>query len=235
MMATERGRAAAARLMQDACTIATAATRTGVSSSTPGTTVYSGACRVQEAQEPALSGTDGKDAPAWGAQRKLVSIPISSIAVDVGDVVTITASAQDADLVGRTFRVLAVSSKTHLTARRLECQEVVTLAFATDRVTILVPDLTTDPYGNSLPNWSSVTSTTVVGMVEPISVQEDQGAGRDQSVARYRVWLPHGTNVTAQSRLQWQGLTLEVDGPPQLRADSTTGLPIEVTAYLVSG
>jgi hypothetical protein len=40
------------------------------------------------------------------------------------DLVTITASLLDADLVGRTFRVRELGHKSHMTARRVQLEEV---------------------------------------------------------------------------------------------------------------
>jgi hypothetical protein len=47
---------------------------------------------------------------------------VTGIASD--DLVTITASLLDADLVGRTFRVRELGHKSHMTARRVQLEEV---------------------------------------------------------------------------------------------------------------
>ena len=52
-----------------------------------------------------------------------VSIPVSSTAPKVADVVTITASQNDPALVNRVFRVREEMHKSHATARRVVVQE----------------------------------------------------------------------------------------------------------------
>lgn len=59
------------------------------------------------------------------AVRMSVHLPISAGAVEVDDVLTITAAAYDSHLVGRSFRVLAPVAKSMATARRLEVEELV--------------------------------------------------------------------------------------------------------------
>jgi hypothetical protein len=53
-----------------------------------------------------------------------VHVPISVVGVVEGDVVTITASANDSELVGRVFRVQGPNHKSFATSRRLQCIEV---------------------------------------------------------------------------------------------------------------
>lgn len=57
--------------------------------------------------------------------RLMVHLPISAVAVEVDDIITITAAVHDSQLVGREFRVLAPVGKSFATARRLEVEEVV--------------------------------------------------------------------------------------------------------------
>ncbi len=228
-----RGRERAEALMVDACTIAAADVRTD-GAPVAGAVRYSGPCRVQEAVLPTAAADQAQQSPAWQSQRKYVSIPVAVTSVRPGDVVTVTSSALDPGAVGHRFRVVASAAKTHLTARRLECEEVAVQPFASDEVTVVTPALFGDAYGNSLPDWGSATRVDVVGSVEPLPGDESP-AGRNQSMSRFRVWLPAGTAVSAQSRLEWLGLTLDVDGPPQLHEDSVTPLPVEVTAFRVEG
>lgn len=120
------GRAAAESLMVDACTINRAtggsATNlvTGVVTDTK-TTVYAGKCRVQSRALTAQS-PDAGEASLALAQFE-VQVPMSVVGVRTGDFVTITASALDPDLVGRSFRVTVPAHKTHATARRFPCTE----------------------------------------------------------------------------------------------------------------
>lgn len=125
--ATLAGRRAAEALMVDACTI-THRTGVGVLNETTGqvartsTTVYTGPCRVQSPQaQPQQAEVADRAATT---QPLVVSIPVAAAGVLVGAAVQITASALDAELVGRRFRVTGVHHKTHATARRLQVEEV---------------------------------------------------------------------------------------------------------------
>lgn len=86
------------------------------------TTVYSGklAVHTYEAQE-ARPELPGATVPI---QRYAVHVPAESFAPAIGDRVTITASVLDTNLVGRTYRVVALLHKTAATAYRLGVEEV---------------------------------------------------------------------------------------------------------------
>lgn len=85
-------------------------------------TVYEGKCRIRR------SDTQGDEQQAGdkgiGVSGFLVSLPMGAVGVQLDDLVTVTGSALDADLVGRRLRVAAVTRGTHVTARRLQCEEV---------------------------------------------------------------------------------------------------------------
>lgn len=57
-------------------------------------------------------------------QRDRLSIPMGEGPVVKGDLVTITASALDANSVGRTYRVASVTAGTHATAQRVALEDV---------------------------------------------------------------------------------------------------------------
>jgi hypothetical protein len=120
-----RGRAAAEALMVDACTIARVGTRvtdtTTGEVTEPTSTLYTGQCRVQQAQADATEETVGEDRLLL--LRLEVQLPMSVTGLEVGDLITITASAHDPDLPGRVFRVHDLAHKTHATARRVQCVE----------------------------------------------------------------------------------------------------------------
>jgi hypothetical protein len=89
------------------------------------TTVYSGACKVQQ---PAAAGapTTVGEAEEFVGQMRL-DLPLSDPAtanVAPDDLVTITACQLDASLVNRTFRLRGPSHKSYATARRLPMVEV---------------------------------------------------------------------------------------------------------------
>lgn len=121
-----RGRAAALRGMADSCTIVRLANgevdeNTGRIARSE-QTVYSGACRVQN--QRALSRTE-----EVGEDRALllpmeIQLPSTVTGLAVGDRITITASVNDADLVGRVFAIRDLAHKSEATARRVRAEEV---------------------------------------------------------------------------------------------------------------
>lgn len=111
--------------MVDACTI----TRTGspgafdettgaYGAGTP-TTLYTGKCRVRPRDNADRIEQAGEQQVSFWPF--IVSVPMSVQGVQVDDLVTITASELDADLVGTVLRVKQVLQGTHITARRLSC------------------------------------------------------------------------------------------------------------------
>lgn len=120
------GRRMAEALMVDACTIrhptgTTSDDTTGQVTPTY-TTVYTGKCRVQQTV-PVSKPADVGEAHVW-LQRLALQVPMSVTGIASDDLVTITASVLDADLVGRPFRVRELGHKTHMTARRVQLEEV---------------------------------------------------------------------------------------------------------------
>ncbi len=126
---TLQGRSAAEARMTDACSIAhpgAAATFdpvTGTYTDPTATVFYTGPCEVQVSD-----GLTAQEGEAGGAEltvlRLMVKVPVEVTGVVVDDVVTITASLLDPDLVGRVFQVVAGHAKSFLTARRLQVEEV---------------------------------------------------------------------------------------------------------------
>lgn len=120
-------RVTAASQMVDACTIqhqtGTATnTTTGVVTPTYATPpLYTGPCKVQGAMQ--ATGQDVGEA-RLAVLSPFVHVPITVTGVVWGDLVTITASANDPELVGRVFRVVGPDHKSFATARRLQCTEV---------------------------------------------------------------------------------------------------------------
>ena len=125
--ATLAGRAAAEALMVDTCTI----TRSGEPTTDPDTgevddnptTVYTGRCKVQQQAVQSRPQTPGEAAVQM--VRREVHLPVAtSGGIRVGDLITITASVLDPDLVGRKLRVRDEHAKSYATARRLGVEEV---------------------------------------------------------------------------------------------------------------
>ena len=123
---TLRGRAAAESGMVDACTIQRVTGNstndtTGVVTPTY-STIYSGKGRVQQTV-PVSKPHEVGQAAVW-LQRLELQVPMAVTGIASDDLVTITASLLDADLVGRTFHVRELGHKTHMTARRIQLEEV---------------------------------------------------------------------------------------------------------------
>lgn len=119
-----RGRAAAEALMVDTCTIrrvASESTGTGGVVTPTLTTLYSGKCRVQQVRAKANE-VDAGEAYLLMLQLE-IQLPMSVTGLQAEDQVTVSASANDADLVGRVFFVRDLAHKTHATSRRVQVQE----------------------------------------------------------------------------------------------------------------
>ena len=119
------GRTLAESLMLDTCT----ATRPGAPSTntTTGavtassTSLYTGKCRVQDGLSAQAVEAAGRTATI---EHPIVHVPVGAFAPRPGDVITITASATAAGLVGRAYRVTAAQVKSLATAHRLPVEEV---------------------------------------------------------------------------------------------------------------
>jgi hypothetical protein len=123
---TLRGRAFAKARMLDTCAV----TRPGAPTTDPDTgvvtptttTIYTGKCRIRQAvvmDRPLESGQAQRY-----VQHSILSVPIASPVLLTDDIVTFTASALTANLVGRTWHVRGVSGDTDATAARYEVIEV---------------------------------------------------------------------------------------------------------------
>lgn len=126
--AIARGRVAALALMQDVCTVQHQAgsstdPETGVITPTY-TTVYAGPCKVQQAAPPANPTVVGEAAVFVGQLTLHLPVTDTTAAVAPDDLVTITACALDASLVGKKFRLRGPAHKSHATARRFLVIEV---------------------------------------------------------------------------------------------------------------
>jgi hypothetical protein len=121
-----RGRARAEADMRDACTVQRVASPTTdpeIGVVTPAySTVYAGKCKVQQSR-PAVAPTEVGEAAVFVGQLTL-HLPASVTGPAPDDLVTVTASALDPDLVGKVFRLRAPAHESYLTARRYPMVEV---------------------------------------------------------------------------------------------------------------
>lgn len=121
------GAAEAEKLMIDTCHISRAGggrtfDKTTNTYSDGATDIYTGKCRVKPSSLSSNTTVQAGE-QAVGLWPYVVSVPLSVSGVELGDVVRIT-SSRDPALEDRELRVRVVGRGTHLTARRLECEEV---------------------------------------------------------------------------------------------------------------
>lgn len=124
-----QGRAAMRRLMSDTCTISRGGSAEPTYDETlremvaaAGTAVYAGPCRVKA--RPTEDRVVELGETTVSLRSYVVSLPIDATGIKVDDVVVVTSSALDGDLVDKQMRVLDVQAGSHVTARRLICEEV---------------------------------------------------------------------------------------------------------------
>lgn len=125
---TLRGRAKALEQMTSSCTVqhltgSSTDQETGVITPTY-STVYSGACKVQQSA-PATAPTTVGEASVFVGQLQL-HLPVTdgTALVAPDDLVTVTACVLDASLIGKTFRLRGPAHKSYATARRFPITEV---------------------------------------------------------------------------------------------------------------
>lgn len=122
---TLRGRAAAESLMVDACTVhrpGAPVTDADGNVTASLTLVYTGMCKVQQTIAQSSNPTAGGH--SFTVQDSRVDLPVTAGPLLVSDVVTLTASVLDPQLVGRKFRVVELFHKTYATAQRIRVEEV---------------------------------------------------------------------------------------------------------------
>lgn len=121
-----RAQAAARALMVDTVTVkrkTSESTNPDTGDNTPTyTTIYTGPCKVQQRNAIARPANVG-EAEVFISRLEL-HLPVAVTGVASDDLVTITASAHDADLVGRQFRVRELAHKSFESARRYSIIEV---------------------------------------------------------------------------------------------------------------
>lgn len=80
-------------------------------------------------------------------------------------------------------------------------------------VTIVHPVVAEDRNGARQVSWSGATTTTSRGWLSQVDASEDI-VHRDGELTRWVLFLPAGTDITAQDRVTIDGATFEVDAPP---------------------
>jgi Family of unknown function (DUF6093) len=113
--------------MQDACTVhrpGTPVTDPGTGVVAPSLTlVYTGKCKIQQTMSQASNPTAGGH--SFTVLNVRWDTPVSAGPFQVDDLVTMTASVLDPQLVGRVFRVAELFHKSGATAQRVRVEEMV--------------------------------------------------------------------------------------------------------------
>jgi hypothetical protein len=82
---------------------------------------YSGKCRLRQVQALPETHDVGEDYVVLS--RLQLQLPVSAVGLQVGDEVTVTASAHDPDLPGKVFLIRGPAVGSEITARRFEVTE----------------------------------------------------------------------------------------------------------------
>lgn len=84
-------------------------------------------------------------------------------------------------------------------------------------VTVVTPATATDRYGNTVRDWANATRTTYSGWVEKRGRTEQTASGdRNLQLADWLLMLPATAVITGSARVEYDGATFDVIGPPQL-------------------
>lgn len=123
--AADRGQRAAEALMVDICRIYTEGdpvlNPTTGQNVRPQTTLYTGKCRIRPNQNGTSSDVDAGQTRVDVAPF-VVSVPLSVVTVTPGALVE-PLSSRDPSLLAKRLSVVSVIRGTHITARRLSCEE----------------------------------------------------------------------------------------------------------------
>lgn len=79
-------------------------------------------------------------------------------------------------------------------------------------VTILTPAATTGRYGDEEKDWANATNSTVKGWVSQRTQSEDHDQ-REAQVSDWILFLNPDETITGGARVQWEGITFEIEGP----------------------
>jgi head-tail adaptor len=81
------------------------------------------------------------------------------------------------------------------------------------RVTVVRPASTTDAYGNATRDYAGGTRTEyVLANLQQRSRDEPAEEGRDAAIAGW--WMATSFDLGRHDRVEWEGITFDVDGPP---------------------
>lgn len=101
-------------------------------------------------------------------------------------------------------------------------------------ITVLRAPVVTDRYGNDRADWPNATRTTVKGrLTRPAG--ERIVDGRDALVEQWVCYLPSDVVISGRDRIEFDGITFEMDGPPFPAYDAGSAHHIEARVRLAAG
>lgn len=80
-------------------------------------------------------------------------------------------------------------------------------------VTIITPGTTTDAYGDTQPDWTTSTTSTVKGWLAQTSSIENLD-GRDATITTLALTLPAAAPIGPRDRVSIDGIVYELTGAP---------------------
>lgn len=101
-------------------------------------------------------------------------------------------------------------------------------------VTILTPSTDTDRYNDAVKDWGDATETGVKGWVSQRTQTEDHDQ-REAQVSGWILYLHPDASITGKDRIVWEGITFEVDGPPNPAWTPRGEHHLEVPLRVVTG
>jgi hypothetical protein len=115
-------------LMLDACTVgrpgAVATDPDSGAVTRPLTPIYAGKCRLRQVASQPRESVAGEHEHT--VQETRWDTPVGSGPFAIGDIVTMTEAALDAQLIGRTYRVTGLFNQSAATAQRCKVEEILT-------------------------------------------------------------------------------------------------------------
>lgn len=104
----------------------------------------------------------------------------------------------------------------------------------TTPVTIVRAAVVTDRYGAESADWTNARRTSTVGWLNDVSSSEVVD-GRDALISGWKLYLPADADVTGFDRVEIDGVTYEVNGPPSKAQTPKRVHHIECRLLLVEG
>lgn len=101
---------------------------------------------------------------------------------------------------------------------------------------VVAPAMVEDDYSNEVKDWATGTRTSVRGRVVQ-RTREENRLGREAEMSEWVCYLPPGTTVDGQDRVEWDdgGLTFEVKGRPNRAFGRRVEHHIECSLELIEG